>query len=99
MYCLRHSNHNVFHSLGAEKKAQAVIKSLRGYVQTLTYYQATSIAGPEKPMDSQKMSESVFTVPFERDPRYIDRADITSQLEKRLQNHHRAALAGIGGVG
>ena len=50
-------------------------------------------------MDSQKSLESVFTVPFERDPRYIDRADITSQLDKRLQSHNRAALAGIGGVG
>lgn len=77
-----------FTSLGAEKKVQA-----------LTYYQATSVVGPEKPMDSQKILESVFTVPFERDPRYIDRADITSQLDKRLQCHHRAALAGIGGVG
>ena len=45
------------------------------------------------------MSESVFTVPFERDPRYIDRADITSQLDTQLQSHPRAALAGIGGVG
>ena len=68
-------------------------------MQTLTYYQATSIVGPEKSIDSQKMSESVFSVPFERDPMYIDRADITSQLDKRLQSHHRAALAGIGGVG
>lgn len=69
-------------------------------MQILTYYQATtSVAGSERPIDAQKSLESVFTVPFERDPRYIDRADITSQLDKRLQSHHRAALAGIGGVG
>ena len=38
-------------------------------------------------------------MPFERDTRFIDRPEITSKLDKRLQSCHRAALAGIGGVG
>lgn len=86
-------------SLGAEKQTQRILETLRGYVQILTYYQATSLAGSEKLIVSPKSSQTVFTVPFGRDPRYVDRADIISELDQRLQKHHRAALAGIGGVG
>ena len=89
----------MINSIGAEKQAQKIIDTLGGYVQILTYYQATSLAGPEKPIGSPIPAQPVFIVPFGRDPRYIDRADITSELNKRLQSHRRAALAGIGGVG
>lgn len=88
-----------FTSIGIEKKSQAIIDTLRGYVQILTYYQAASLAGPVKDVDSYKEPEPVFTVPFERDPRFIDRPEITSKLEEMLASRHRAALAGIGGVG
>lgn len=68
-------------------------------MQILTYYQATSITRSEKSSDSQNFSEPVFTVPFERDPGFIDRPEIMSKLEKRLEERRCAALAGVGGVG
>lgn len=68
-------------------------------MQILTYYQSTSIAGSERPSGSQKLSEPVFIVPFERDPGFIDRPEIMSKLEKRLKERRCAALAGVGGVG
>lgn len=82
-----------------EKKSQIIIDMLRGYVQILTYYQAVSIAGSVKGLDSYKEPEPVFTVPFERDPGFIDRPEITSKLDMMLETRHSAALAGIGGVG
>lgn len=91
--------HKAFTSISIEKKSQAIIDTLRGYVQILTYYQAASLAGSVKDLDSYKESEPIFTVPFERDPGFIDRPGITSKLDKMLGSRHRAALAGIGGVG
>ncbi|KAM0805646.1 P-loop containing nucleoside triphosphate hydrolase protein [Usnea florida] len=41
----------------------------------------------------------VSTVPYPRDPNFIDRKDIFSQIAEQLQNHHRVSLCGLGGVG
>ena len=90
---------NIGCSLATEKKAQSITDALRGYIQILTFYQTTSLVNARQPKAKIKRPEPVFTVPFERDLRYIDRSEITSQLHKKLQKNHRAALAGIGGVG
>jgi hypothetical protein len=40
-----------------------------------------------------------FTVPFERDSKFIGREDIIAEIEKQFEIRRRVALAGIGGVG
>jgi hypothetical protein len=40
-----------------------------------------------------------FTVPFERDLKFIGREDIIAEIEKQFEIRRRVALAGIGGVG
>ena len=41
----------------------------------------------------------IFSVPFERDHKFIDRKDIFSKVEEQLSKRHRVSLHGIGGVG
>jgi hypothetical protein len=40
-----------------------------------------------------------FTVPFERDKKFIGREDIITEVGRRFEVQRRVALAGIGGVG
>ncbi|KAJ9655262.1 hypothetical protein H2201_008839 [Coniosporium apollinis] len=83
-----------FSSVGHEKAVERITERLRGYVQTLTYHQATgtSTLQPTKFMP-------MFAVPFERDPKSVGRSDIMDQLDQRLAVQSRVALSGIGGVG
>jgi len=40
-----------------------------------------------------------FTVPFERDSKFIGREDIITEIGRQFEIQRRVALAGIGGVG
>jgi len=40
-----------------------------------------------------------FTVPFERDSKFIGRGDIITEIGRQFKVQRRVALAGIGGVG
>jgi nucleoside phosphorylase len=40
-----------------------------------------------------------FTVPFERDSKFIGREDIITEIDRKFKVQRRVALAGIGGVG
>jgi hypothetical protein len=40
-----------------------------------------------------------FTVPFERDSKFIGREDIITEIDRKFEVQRRVALAGIGGVG
>ncbi|KAF2258231.1 TPR-like protein, partial [Lojkania enalia] len=53
------------------------------------------------PVGSLKISQKpLFIVPFRRDPDFVDRGDLLSQINKRCsQPAGRAALVGLGGVG
>ena len=48
---------------------------------------------------SPKVSKKTFTVPFERDSKFVGREDIIAELDERLNGQRRVALAGIGGIG
>jgi len=61
---------------------------------TLTYHQAA-----RPPKDPLVRTTPLFTVPFERDTDFVGRSDILEQIDQKLKNHSRVALAGIGGVG
>jgi hypothetical protein len=83
-----------FSSVGQEKKVEQITSTLRKYVQTLTYHQATDptklVIRPSKPC---------FMMPFDRDQSFVGREDILQELKSRFKNQRRVALAGIGGVG
>ncbi|KAL8801104.1 MAG: hypothetical protein Q9182_004697 [Xanthomendoza sp. 2 TL-2023] len=82
-----------------EKKIQNITNVLRDYIQILNFYQTTSLATTTSSNSQAQEIDPIFMVPFDRDTKYIHRSDITSQIEARLASNHRAALAGIGGVG
>lgn len=83
-----------FSSVGQEKKVEQIASTLRKYIQTLTYHEATSairlVIQPTKPC---------FIMPFDRDQGFVGREDILQEIESRFKNQRRVALAGIGGVG
>ncbi|KAL8816805.1 MAG: hypothetical protein Q9223_004247 [Gallowayella weberi] len=92
-------NRKALASVATEKKIQNITNALRDYIQILNFYQTTSLATTATSDSQAQEIDPIFMVPFERDTKYIDRSDITSQIEARLTSNHRAALAGIGGVG
>jgi hypothetical protein len=83
-----------FLSISQEKKIQQITTTLRNYVQTLTYHQATSFTAL-----SPKTKKPSFMVPFERDLKFVGRTEIITQIGQKLKIQRRVALAGIGGVG
>lgn len=44
-------------------------------------------------------SKAHFLVPFDRDPQFVGREDIITDINHKLEIKRRVALAGIGGVG
>jgi hypothetical protein len=81
-------------SVGYEKTIKEISSTLRNYVQTLKYHQATD----QRPSHSQEHM-LFFGVPFDRDRRFIGRARILKQVEDTVMDCRSIALAGIGGVG
>ena len=49
--------------------------------------------------DSSAAVKPLFMVPFNRDPIFIDRAQIFNLIEEQTKTESRVALSGIGGVG
>jgi hypothetical protein len=45
------------------------------------------------------LQTACFTVPFDRDSKFISREDIITEISKQFKVQRRVALAGIGGVG
>lgn len=59
-------------------------------------------ANPEEVQAStvaRNQSESLFIVPFSRDPLFLGRADIINLVDTKFKSERRVALTGIGGVG
>lgn len=48
---------------------------------------------------ARNQSESLFIVPFSRDPLFLGRADIINLVDTKFKSERRVALTGIGGVG
>lgn len=90
-------------SVAYEKTIKEISSTLRNYVQTLTFHQATG----QKPSLNKVLPTYIpsqapkpyFGVPFDRDRRFIGRAGILRQVEDAVKDHRNVALAGIGGVG
>ncbi|KAF2731339.1 TPR-like protein, partial [Polyplosphaeria fusca] len=86
-----------FRSLRDESKVERITAVIRGYVQTLTYHAAASL-GPSADRIQPRPNPS-STVPFRRDPHFVDR-QILAEIDSRThQPASRLALVGLGGVG
>lgn len=57
---------------------------------------ANMLTAADRPCPSQAVC---FTVPFERDPKFIGREEIIADIGRQLEVQRRVVLAGIGGVG
>ncbi|KAF2183993.1 TPR-like protein [Zopfia rhizophila CBS 207.26] len=91
----------VFRSLRHDAKVKKIIVVVRGYIQTLTYHAAASSSLFKKPLADRTLPRPTpsSTVPFRRDPHFIDHK-ICTEIECKSQQHvSRLALVGLGGVG
>jgi hypothetical protein len=92
-----------FQSVGYEKTIKEISSTLRNYVQTLTYHQATGQRSSKiqgAPIYSPSQAQKpYFGVPFDRDRRFIGRSGILKQVKDAITDCRNIALAGIGGVG
>lgn len=88
----------VIQSLRSDAKVKKITMAIRGYVQTLSYHAATSTnARATDQVTSRPIPSS--TVPFRRDPHFVDRQVLHDINSKIQQPGSRVALIGLGGVG
>ncbi|MCJ1400137.1 hypothetical protein MMC11_003341 [Xylographa trunciseda] len=90
--------------LSQEGKVQKIDATVKDNIQILTLYQSIKSPllspGLSAPLSAAlPVISPIFMVPFERDSNFVGRGDVLSQIDKRFEDHSRAALAGIGGVG
>ena len=83
-------------SIHQEKEIEKHVKTLKEYLDVLTFH---SSACSSKLESRESPLKTVFMVPFDRDPNYLDRTDVMGELHQRLESHNRAVLTGTGGVG
>jgi hypothetical protein len=87
-------------SLRYDAKVEKITAVVRGYIQTLTYHHAA--ASTLRPLAVNRTlphPAPSSTVPFRRDPHFVDR-EILAQIDcKSQQSASRIALVGLGGVG
>ncbi|RYP51053.1 hypothetical protein DL768_003553 [Monosporascus sp. mg162] len=85
-------------SLRYDTKVEKITSVVRGYIQTLTYHAAASLRPLAVDRTLPRPTPS-STVPFRRDPHFMDR-DVLAEIEcKSKQPASRVALVGLGGVG
>lgn len=83
-------------SLLYDTKVETITSVIRGYVQTLIFHAATSVSGD--PSDERRFAPS-STVPFRRDPSFVDRHVFAELESKSNRPGSRVAMVGLGGVG
>jgi hypothetical protein len=95
------------HSLVEESRVQKIAAALSDNVQLLM---ALNVSRAEKqaPVLSRMTTEVLpsygkatgfFLLPFSRDPRFIGREKVMSEIRSMFEQQRRVAIAGIGGVG
>ncbi|KAF2194645.1 TPR domain protein [Zopfia rhizophila CBS 207.26] len=84
-------------SLRYNAKVEKITTVVRGYIQTLTYHAAASL----RPLAERNLPGPIpcSTVPFRRDPHFVDRQILAEIDCKNQQPASRLALIGLGGVG
>ncbi|KAI9764624.1 MAG: hypothetical protein M1839_005799 [Geoglossum umbratile] len=86
-------------SLRYDAKVEKITAVVRGYIQTLTYHAAASSTIRCSADRALPRPAPSSTVPFRRDPHFVDR-EILAEIDcKSQQSASRVALVGLGGVG
>ena len=89
-------------SIEYEKTIKEISSTLRNYVQTLTYYQATGQRSNQSYIHymyfPSQEHKPFFGIPFDRDRRFIGRAGILKHVYDTIIDFRNIGLAGIGGV-
>ncbi|KAI9759097.1 MAG: hypothetical protein M1840_003516 [Geoglossum simile] len=86
-------------SLRYDAKVEKITAVVRGYIQTLTYHAAASSTLRRSADRALPRPTPSSTVPFRRDPHFVDR-EILAEIDcKSQQSASRVALVGLGGVG
>lgn len=83
-------------SIRQEKKINKHDRQLKKHLDVLRLYTAAQSSSSRAIRGTVKR---VFSVPFERDPNYVERPEVMQQMGQILQTQNRVVLAGIGGVG
>ncbi|KAI9768659.1 MAG: hypothetical protein M1839_003994 [Geoglossum umbratile] len=86
-------------SLRYDAKVEKITAVVRGYIQTLTYHAAASSTLRRSADRALPCPTPSSTVPFRRDPHFVD-CEILAEIDcKSQQSASRVALVGLGGVG
>jgi hypothetical protein len=58
-----------------------------------------SVASTDEPNRGTTPRKVCFTVPFERDSKFVGREDVLAAIDQMFVGNRKVALSGIGGVG
>lgn len=81
-------------SFEKEKEIDSIKLRLKGYIQTLTYYESG-----DKQSTMVERIRPLFEVPFSKDEQFIGRQEELNKIDALLSEEGRVAVVGIGGVG
>ena len=81
-----------------EKELSKTWEEIENY-KTLLILHFTRVKGAVQEHGTLQSNRPVFTVPFEKDLKFIGRVDAIANIEQALKRQSRVAIAGIGGVG
>ncbi|PVH99304.1 TPR-like protein [Periconia macrospinosa] len=86
-------------SLRYDAKVEKILSVIRGYIQTLTYHAAASYKPAATSLPSYPFPTPSSTVPFRRDPHFVNRPILDELACRSNQPASRLALVGLGGLG
>jgi hypothetical protein len=81
-----------------EKELSKTWEEIENY-KTLLILHFTKVKESVQEHGTLQSNRPVFTVPFEKDLKFIGRVDAIANIEQALKRQSRIAIAGIGGVG
>ncbi len=84
----------VIRSLRQEREIETLLQELHRYLAGVTLHNTSG----NRPATLPTL-QRVVMIPGNRDPNFVDRPDLFSELEANLDANGRTALAGMGGVG
>ena len=85
----------VTRSLRQEREIQTLLQELDRYLARVILHNTSGTRAATQAAPLQR----VVMIPGNRDPKFVDRPDLFSELQASLDANGRTALAGMGGVG
>lgn len=84
-------------SIRNEENVRKISASLDTYLRALSYHVA--LAEPVSASSEQNDDRGNFWIPFDRDPDFVGRTSLLSDIEEAYKHTSTVSLNGIGGVG